>query len=153
MKTQKLATVAAAAALLTLPALAFADPGNGNGPKSSDATTPTTQTTPTTPTTPETTPTTPPATTPGKGKGPKAGSKAKAYGFYCQGQSKKHVRGTKGTPFSQCVHAMKALDKGDTASPKKACKSLSKKHVAGTKGTPFSRCVSGGEQLLADKQS
>lgn len=148
MKTQKIATVAAAAALLSLPALAFADPGHGNGPKS-DATTPTTQTTPTTPT--ETSPTTPPATTPGKGKGPKAGSKAKAYGFYCQGQSKKHVKGTKGTPFSQCVHAMKALDKGETTSPKVACKSLSKKHVRGTKGTPFSRCVSGGEQLLKDK--
>lgn len=147
MKTQKFATVAAAAALFTLPALAFADPGRGNGPKS-DATTPTTQTTPTTP---ETTPTTPPATTPGKGKGPKAGGPAKAYGFYCQGQSKKHVRGSKGTPFSQCVKAMKVLDKGETTSPKVACKSLSKKHVRGTKGTPFSRCVSGGEQLLADK--
>lgn len=146
MKTQKIATVAAAAALFTLPALAFADPGNGNGPKT-NSTTPATQTTPTTPA--ETSPTTPPATTPGKG--PKAGSKAKAYGFYCQGQSKKHVKGTKGTPFSQCVHAMKKLDKGETTSPKVACKSLSKKHVRGTKGTPFSRCVSGGEQLLADK--
>lgn len=148
MKTQKIATLAAAASLLTLPAFAFADPGNGNGPKTGE-TTPTTQTTPTTPTTPETTPTTPPATTPGKG--PKANGKAKAYGFYCQGQSKKHVKGTKGTPFSQCVKAMKSLDKGTTSSPKKACKSLSKKHVAGTKGTPFSRCVSGGEKLLADK--
>jgi hypothetical protein len=46
----------------------------------------------------------PPHPTPG----PKAGShaKAKAYGKFCQGESKKHVKGQKGTPFSQCVRAM-----------------------------------------------
>ena len=34
--------------------------------------------------------------------------KAKAYGVYCQGKglSKKHVKGEKGTEFSQCVNAM-----------------------------------------------
>ncbi len=146
MKTDRIATIAATVALLSMPAWAMAGPGNGHG-HGKDATTPTTATTPsTTPTTPETTPTTP-ATTPGKGKK----GKGHAYGFYCQGQSKKHVAGTKGTPFSACVHAMKALDKGETKSPKKACKELSKKHVAGTKGTPFSNCVTGGKQLLADK--
>ncbi|MGC9219861.1 MAG: hypothetical protein ACP5H2_00750, partial [Solirubrobacteraceae bacterium] len=30
---------------------------------------------------------------------------AKAYGKYCKGESKKHVAGQKGTPFSQCVTA------------------------------------------------
>jgi hypothetical protein len=29
-----------------------------------------------------------------------------AYGVYCKGFSKKHVKGTKGTPFSRCVKAM-----------------------------------------------
>jgi hypothetical protein len=28
---------------------------------------------------------------------------AKAYGKYCQGESKKHVKGEKGTAFSRCV--------------------------------------------------
>ena len=32
-----------------------------------------------------------------------ASSKAKAYGKHCQNQSKKHVKGEKGTPFSRCV--------------------------------------------------
>ena len=147
MQTNRIATIAATLALLAMPAWAVAGPGNGHG-NGKDATTPTTATSPTTPeTTPTTPPTTPPATTPGKGKK----GKGHAYGFYCQGQSKKHVAGAKGTPFSQCVKAMKALDKGDTASPKKACKDVSKKHVKGQKGTPFSNCVKSGEALLADK--
>jgi hypothetical protein len=85
--------------------------------------------------------------------GPKASlpAKAKAYGRYCQGESKKHVKGQKGTPFSQCVTAMAKLAKGDTSSPRKACKSESRKHVKGEKGTPFSRCVKGGAQLLRHK--
>lgn len=142
MKTNRLATIAAAAVLLSMPAWAIAAPGNSG--KGGDASTPTTTTAPE-----GTSPTSPPATTPAKG--PKPGSKAKAYGFYCQGQSKKHVKGTKGTPFSQCIKAMKALDKGKTKSPKRACKSLPKKHLPGIKGTPFSNCVTGGKQLLADK--
>ncbi len=145
MKSNRFLTIAATAALLSMPAWAVAAPGNSGG-HGKGSTTPTTATTPaTSPTTPETTPTTPPATTPGKKP------KGKAYGFYCQGQSKKHVDGTPGTPFSACVKAMKALDKGTATTPKKACKSLSKKHVKGIKGTPFSNCVNGGKQLLADK--
>jgi hypothetical protein len=31
---------------------------------------------------------------------------AKPYGKYCHGESKKQVKGEKGTPFSQCVTAM-----------------------------------------------
>jgi hypothetical protein len=78
-------------------------------------------------------------------------AKAKAYGRYCQNQSKKHVAGQKGTPFSQCVTAMAKLGTGSTTSPKTACAAMSKKHVPGQKGTPFSNCVSGGAKLLKDK--
>jgi hypothetical protein len=87
---------------------------------------------------------------PGPSASPPA--KAKAYGRHCQNQSKKHVAGQKGTPFSQCVTAMAKLATGTTASPKAACASMSKKHVAGEKGTPFSRCVSAGAKLLKNKK-
>jgi hypothetical protein len=85
--------------------------------------------------------------------GPAAGlpAQAKAYGRYCKGQSKKHVEGEKGTPFSQCVTAMAKLASGATNSPTVACKALSKKHVAGQNGTPFSRCVAAGAKLLNDQ--
>ena len=81
-----------------------------------------------------------------------------AYGYYCQGVSKKHVKGQKGTPFSQCVKAMKALDTGKTKSPAKACKALSKKKPPKVKGTnrrgksPYAKCVSGAKTLLTDKK-
>lgn len=81
-----------------------------------------------------------------------AKSKGKAYGKLCQNQSKKHVKGQKGTPFSKCVTAMARLASEQTRSPRNACRSESKKHVKGTKGTPFSRCVSAGAKLLKDKQ-
>jgi hypothetical protein len=75
--------------------------------------------------------------------GPKASlpEKAKAYGVYCRGFSKKHVKGQKGTPFSQCVTAMAKATTGQTTTAKVACKGLSKEHVRGQKGTLFSRCV------------
>jgi hypothetical protein len=87
--------------------------------------------------------------------GPKAGlpDKAKAYGRYCRDESKKHVEGEKGTPFSQCVTAMAKLAHGKTSSPRKACKELSKKHEKGEKGTPFSRCVSNGAELLREQKA
>jgi hypothetical protein len=43
------------------------------------------------------------------GPGASASSKAKAYGKYCADQSKKHVAGQKGTPFSLCVSAAAKL--------------------------------------------
>jgi hypothetical protein len=90
--------------------------------------------TPTTPTTTSaTTPTTP--------------SQAKAYGVLCNKESKKHVAGQKGTPFSQCVTALTKLANGESKSPAKACAKESKKHVAGQKGTPFSQCVSAAAKL------
>jgi hypothetical protein len=79
-------------------------------------------------------------------------AKAKAYGFYCQGESKKHVDGQKGTPFSQCVTAMAKLANGNTDNPTSACSAESKKHVKGEKGTPFSRCVSAAAKLQNDQQ-
>ena len=77
------------------------------------------------------------------------GAKAKAYGRQCQAESKKHVAGMKGTPFSQCVTAMAKLANGNTKSPAKACAAESKKHVAGMKGTPFSVCVKAGKEMTA----
>ena len=75
-------------------------------------------------------------------------AKAKAYGRLCQGQSKKHVAGTPGTPFSKCVTDMAKVANGSATNPRTACKNESKKHVAGQHGTPFSQCVSGAAKLL-----
>jgi hypothetical protein len=78
-------------------------------------------------------------------------AKAKAYGKYCQGQSKKHVAGTPGTPFSKCVTGMAKVANGSTKNPRTACKDETKTHVAGQHGTPFSLCVSGAAKLLQNK--
>jgi hypothetical protein len=91
------------------------------------------------------------ATQPGPGASLPA--KAKAYGRYCQNQSKKHVAGQRGTPFSQCVTAMAKLARGSTTSPRTACAALSKQHVAGQRGTPFSNCVAGAAKLLKEQKS
>ena len=89
-----------------------------------------------------------------KTPGPRASfpTKAKAYGRYCQGFSKKHIAGTKGTPFSRCVTAMARLGSDRTESPRFACRDMSKRHVPGQKGTPYSRCVVAGAQLLKDQK-
>jgi len=78
-------------------------------------------------------------------------AKAKAYGKLCQDQSKKHVAGTPGTPFSKCVTDMAKVATGSTKNPRTACKDESKKHVAGQHGTPFSDCVSAAAKLLKAK--
>jgi hypothetical protein len=85
--------------------------------------------------------------------GPTAGlpAKAKAYGRFCQGESKKHVAGTPGTPFSKCVTDMAKLATGKASNPHRVCLNESKRHVAGTKGTPYSQCVSGAEKLLKEQ--
>ena len=82
------------------------------------------------------------------GPGASLPAKAKAYGSYCQNQSKRHVAGRSGTPFSQCVTAMAKLATGATTSPRAACATMSKAHLAGEQGTPFSRCVAAGAKLL-----
>ncbi len=97
-----------------------------------------------------------PIYTPGEetpGPGAELPEKAKAYGVYCQGQSKKHVKGEKGTPFSQCVTAMAKAASNKDLSPGQACKGMSKKHVKGQKGTPFSRCVKAAAKLRKAQHS
>lgn len=84
-------------------------------------------------------------------KGPKSEPKGKAYGYHCRGQSKKHVKGEKGTAFSRCVKALARADKNEKLHPKKACKALSKKHVKGQKGTEFSRCVKAVNQMRKEQ--
>jgi hypothetical protein len=81
--------------------------------------------------------------------GPRAGlpAKAKAYGRYCQGQSKRHVKGEKGTEFSRCVTAMARAANNSDLAPGRACKGLSRRHVKGEKGTEFSRCVKAAAKL------
>jgi len=136
----KLAIVPAVLALGAAPALAAADtPSHPTGPPSTVTTGK-----------PADAPSGKPAT-----PGPKASlpAKAKAYGFYCKAESKKHVSGEKGTPFSQCVTAMAKLATGQTSSARTACKAESKKHVSGQKGTPFSQCVSAAAKLKDDQSS
>jgi hypothetical protein len=139
MKLQmKIAMVLGALALATAPAMALAsqptNPGQGNGHSNG----------------PHYTPETPAPKTPGPGAS--LPEKAKAYGNYCQGQSKKHVAGEKGTPFSQCVTAMAKAANNEKLSPGQACKGMSKKHVKGEKGTPFSRCVTAAAKLKKTQQ-
>ena len=76
------------------------------------------------------------------------GTTPKAYGRFCQGESKRHVAGTPGTPFSKCVTDMAHVANGSATNPAKACANESKKHVAGQRGTPYSVCVSGAKKLL-----
>lgn len=124
----RIAVVTGALALAAAPAMAGQSPTgqeHGNGPKYAPA--------------PET-----------PGPGASLPEKAKAYGVYCQGQSKKHVDGQKGTPFSQCVTAMAKTAHDERITARQACKGLSKKHVKGAKGTPFSRCVTAAAKLRKD---
>ena len=76
---------------------------------------------------------------------------ANAFGKLCSKESKKHIAGQKGTPFSQCIKAMNKAASGKANSPGQACKGMSKKHVAGMKGTPFSQCVVAAAHLLGNK--
>jgi hypothetical protein len=79
---------AAIAALMIVPAVALAGNGNSSTAPGHNKTT-TTQTTP----------------------------NGKAYGYYCKGFSKKHVKGTKGTPYSRCVTAAAKLNKDLSPTP------------------------------------
>jgi hypothetical protein len=156
--TRKLPIITVALALGVAPAIALAA-GPGDHPTGAHSTV-TTGPPATTPVGPPSTVTTGrPATTPPSNEGtahtsaqprPSAGlsAKAKAYGKYCQAESKTHVAGTPGTPFSKCVTDMAKLAHGTADNPRTACKDESKTHVAGTPGTPFSTCVSGAAKLL-----
>ncbi len=91
--------------------------------------------------------------TPTKDVNPGSAHKLAAPGQYCKAESKKHVKGQKGTPFSVCVTAQAKLRKSATDSPRAACKAESRKHVKGQKGTPFSICVKAGAKLLEDENA
>ena len=133
--TSLIATTTCGLALLVGPSLAAGDPppGSPSGDHSNAGSHPAVTQTP------------PAAQTP-PGPSASADTKAKAFGSHCQGQSKKHVAGQKGTPFSQCVTAMAKVATSKT-NPTTACKTLSKKHVAGQKGTPYSQCVVAAAKL------
>jgi hypothetical protein len=77
--------------------------------------------------------------------------KGHAYGYYCKGESKKHVEGEKGTAFSRCVQAMARADHNEEMTAREACRQLSKKHVKGEKGTPFSTCIKGVAQMRKEQ--
>ena len=133
--TSKIATLAAGLALAATPAF-----GHGTPPSQ--------PTHPTHPATPKSALPGPSASFP---------AKAKAYGARCQDQSKKHVQGQKGTPFSQCVTSMAkaahttaptTTTTEQKAAARSACKGMSKKHVAHQSGTPFSKCVNSAAKLL-----
>ena len=136
MKIQtKLVTLTATMALGVAPALALGAPSGTQAP-------PTTLGSQGTPNKPS---------TPGPNASPS--TKAKAYGKYCQGQSKTHVAGQHGTPFSKCVTDMAKLATGSSNNPRTACKDERKTHVVGQRRTPFSLCVSGGARLLKNQAS
>jgi hypothetical protein len=80
---------------------------------------------------------------------PNTSSSTKAYGRFCQAELKTHVKGMKGTPFSQCVTAAAHAAKSPKTTPKTACATELKKHVKGMKGTPFSQCVSAAAKAQA----
>ena len=135
----KIAVLIGALALVMAPATALAggsppaEPGSqGKGPNYQ----------PETPNKPDETP------------GPKAPlpEKAKAYGVHCRDQSRKHVKGEKGTPFSQCVTAMARAANNEQLTPRQACREMSRKHVKGEKGTPFSRCVVAAAHLQREEK-
>ena len=87
------------------------------------------------------------------GPGASLPAKAKAYGRYCQDQSKHHIAGQNGTPFSKCVTDMAKAANGQATNPRTACNNEPKRRVSGHRGTPFSLCVSGAAKLLKADRS
>jgi hypothetical protein len=117
---------------LVLPAMALATPGNGQGQGQNQGQ--------------------------GQSQGPEynpappSPPNGQAYGKYCQGESKKHVNGEKGTAFSRCVTTMAHAAQQPTKTPGQVCKDQSKKHVKGEKRTAFSRCVKAAAKLRHDER-
>ncbi len=126
MTTTRIAALTAALALTVTPALA-AQPDRASSPNrsSADIGVPTSVQDPQ-----------PPAT--------EAKSRGKAHGRYCRGQSKKHVKGEKGTAFSRCVKAMARLDKDERKSARAACKAIEK-------GLERRQCVKAARELERDE--
>ena len=122
----RLAVLAGALALVAIPAYAVADVPSDPGPSLKP-----------------TTPAGPPSGLP---------SQAKAYGFYCQDETKKKGSGGQGkSAFAICVTGMAKLASGSVDTPKQACRGLSKKHVNGQKRSAYAICVSGGRDLLQNQ--
>jgi len=96
---------------------------------------------------PEYDPSRPPKKHPNPSIGPNVPVTGKAYGRYCRGQSRKHVKGKKGTAFSRCVKAMARADRNRRLSARQACRALSKERVEGGKLTSFGRCVKGVQRM------
>ncbi|HKT83849.1 MAG TPA: hypothetical protein VJQ84_08450 [Solirubrobacterales bacterium] len=119
---------------LVVPAIALATPGNGQGQGQGNGNGQGQG--------PEYNPT-PPTSTPPQGQ---------AYGKYCQGESKKHVKGEKGTAFSRCVTNVAHAAQHPNQAPGQVCKGESKKHVKGEKGTAYSRCVKAAAKLRHDER-
>jgi hypothetical protein len=131
--THRIMTMAAAAAVASTPAVALAH-GHPHGNHGHS------------PSAPGHLKTTHPRTSlPGPGASP--GAKAKAYGRDCQGESKRHVAGQPGTPFSQCVTDMAQIAADAGANPHRVCANESRRHVAGARGTPYSQCVVAAAKL------
>ncbi len=86
-------------------------------------------------------------TGPTGGSGATGTTGATGLGVLCQKESKHHIPGQQGTPFSQCVTALAHLHSGKADNPAEACKGLSHRHVQGMHGTPFSRCVAAAAKL------
>jgi uncharacterized protein YcfJ len=85
--------------------------------------------------------------------------KGHAYGYWCKGESKEHVKGEKGTAFSRCVLAHQRAANQPDKTPREACKDLkvrhdrSGRHVPhGDEGTAFSRCVKEVAQQRREEQ-
>jgi hypothetical protein len=76
-----------------------------------------------------------------------------AYGKACANESHRHVAGTPGTPFSECVHALKVLSGGRAHNATEACRLESHRHVKGVKGTAFTRCVADAHRLMHAKRT
>jgi len=81
-----------------------------------------------------------------------AESKRKAYGKFCQDQSKKKAEGAEKSAFAMCVTAMAKAAKSESTSPREACKGMSKKKAEGEKKTPFAKCVSSAAKLKHDQE-
>ncbi len=77
----------------------------------------------------------------------------RAYGRMCAAESRRHVAGTKGSPFSQCVTALAHAATHPSMSASAACRSLSRRHVAGMRGTPHSQCVRAAAKLRRSARS
>jgi hypothetical protein len=80
-------------------------------------------------------------------------SKARAYGKYCRGESRRRERGQRGSDYARCLNAMARLGSGRTRSPARACRGLSRKRERGERGTEYSRCVRAARRLRADRSS